>query len=520
MPGAKGTVRWASYARALIAIVGGVVGWPVVAHAGPVEQLSQLLLNDQQPDLLVLRYDYGGGGLLISHDGGRSFALTCDAALGSGLRPTAAFVASDGQLLLGAIDGLQHDDGRACSLAAEPSFDGRWVTDFARHPTNPSVAFTVTAAVSSVPSGLFRRDPDGSFNALVAGDGWLATRLRVVARADGGLRFYESTVAPATEVDPATGTPLPAHYFVRFSDDEGASWTMHEVPADGGSMRLEAVDPGDPERLLVSVSREQQPDQLLRSDDAGATFEPFLSVTKLGGLAILPDGRVFIGDAGDTLDSEAPYGLWAAQDLASTPESLNATYPVRCLGYRASDQRLLACQRFAFGAVDPGDGAFTPWVQLKEVSQLLSCDGSDVRASCQDTLLQAYCGISHFPCAPMCDAYGADVSSLASLADDDPGIAQCLVRRGVMSEAPPATDAGADTGNGSGAAGTDAPQVATTAMDPPSHPRPGRACAAQPAAGGSAAGPLSAVLLSALLLRRRQRRQWSGTGSALPSGKR
>jgi hypothetical protein len=286
-------------------------------------------------------------------------------------------------------------------------------------------------------------------------------------------------------------------------------------------MRLEAVDHGNPERLLISVSHEQLPDQLLRSDDAGASFEPYLSVTKLGGLAFLPDGRVFIGDAGDSLDSEAPYGLWAAQDLASTPESLNATYPVRCLGYRASDQQLLACQRFAFGAVDPSDGAFKPWVQLKEVSQLLSCDGADVRASCQDTLLQAYCGISHFPCAPMCDAYGADVSSLVSLADDDPGIAQCLVRRGVMSEAPPATDAGAGTGDGRGAAGTNAPQVTTTAMDPPSHTEPGRACAAQPAAGGSAAGTLSAALFAALLLlRRRQRRQWSGTGSALPSGKR
>jgi hypothetical protein len=513
MRGSKGRLRRASHACALSVFIGSGLVCPAVGHAGPVEQFSQLLLNDQQPDLVALRYEYGGDGLLISRDGGRSFSLTCNAALGSGLRPTAAYVAADGQLLLGAIDGLQHDDGRACSLIAEPSFDGRWVTDFAAHPTDPNVAFAVSAAVASVPSGLFRRDPDGSFSPLVVGDGSLVTRLRVVARSDGGLRFYESTVAPATQLDPATGNPPPSRYFIRFSDDVGAHWTTHPVPTDGGSMRLEAVDRRDPERLLVSVAHDLMPDQLLRSDDGGASFEPFLSVTKLGGLVILPDGRVFIGDAGETLDSEAGYGLWAADDLASTPKSLSTTYPVRCLGYRASDQQLLACQRFAFGAVDMNDGEFTPWVRLKEVSQMNSCDGIDVRASCQATLLQAYCGISHFPCAPICDAYGVDLGPLAGDAND-PELARCLVRRGVMSAAPPAADAGAADQTGSAAT-----PPTTVEPETPPHTQPGN-CALLATPRGSAAGPLAAALLAAaLLLRRRQRRQWSGTGSSLPSGR-
>ena len=51
------------------------------AHAGPVEQLTQLMFQPGKPDNAVLTYDNGGDGMFFSHDGTKSFALLCSSAI-------------------------------------------------------------------------------------------------------------------------------------------------------------------------------------------------------------------------------------------------------------------------------------------------------------------------------------------------------------------------------------------------------------------------------------------------------
>lgn len=485
----EGTIGERAGACVALALLACVLGPPARAHADVRVQLSQLLLNEQQPDLVVLRLN--SRGLLISRDRGRSFALTCNAALADDLEPYTTLLDADGRLLFATHDGLLQDDGRACGVSAVPSFAGRWLTDLARDPRDPRVVFAVHTAVDAVPAGLLRRNADGSVEQLGVADSSFIGRLRVVARPDGGLRFWQDILAAPKAPDPETGEVPPAEYALRFSDDEGAHWTVRAVATDGIRVRLEAVDPGDPDRALVSVEHDFGV-QLLRSDDAGLSWQPYLSVTTLGGVAFLPDGGVLIGDAGD-LNRPAPRGLWRASSLGSPPELVTDAYPVLCLGVRASDQRVLACQPHAFGAVDLADGKFTPWVQLKDVQQLVRCDGIDVRVRCQSSLLGAYCG-TVFPCATVCDASGLDSNVLPLFALTQPELAQCLARRSAAPDdagtsTPPPTEPVPPTAHGAGMAST----------------QPGEGCAVQLPGSGSAAGSLLPWLLAAAALRMRRR---------------
>jgi hypothetical protein len=123
-----------------------------------------------------------------------------------------------------------------------------------------------------------------------------------------------------------------------------------------------------------------------------------------------------------------------------------------------------------------------------------------VRTLCEAPLRNAYCGISHFPCAPVCDAYGVDLSPLRELAAGDPELRQCLARRGFASGAPPSPRPEPDAG---------APQSAprTPAIPDPPASAPGDCRALRThAEGASTARPslLVGVALLALGLRRRR----------------
>ena len=475
---------------------------PSAACAGPVEAYGQVLLNERLPDTVVLRYGYGAtryrGGLLISHDRGRSFALTCGDAIAPGLNATAALLGADGLIALGTFDGLLRDDGQGCDFRADPSLAGRWITDLAADPRDPQVLFALASSTNgSSDNGLFRSVARGRFEPLGASDDMVLTRLRVVERRDSGLRFYVSAIAPV-ELDPAATAVPPADYRLRVSDDEGATWREHRVDGGGGIVRLQAVDPGEPDRLLISIERSEGPDTLLISEDGGATFAPYLTLVSLSGLVQLPDGRLFIAD-----DNEGPPGdgggLWRAESFGAPAELVTDAYAVHCLG-AAADGSLLACQRIAFGLVDPQDGTFTARFALDQLDALVSCPGSDVRTVCKDTLLSAYCGLSHFPCAPVCDAYGVDLGPLVGLAADDAKLMQCLARRGLAVGPKPSADANAPAN-----AGRASPRPPDMTMRAPPRSAPGGCGAASTRGGAASSSLLVAVALLAIVQRRARR---------------
>jgi len=470
---------------------------PSPAKAGPVEEFVQLAVNPADSDMMVLRFEYSGDGLIYTKDGGRTFSFV---PIGIG---------GDGKVLLGVFGGLWRDDGKGCSWTREGDLVDRWVTDIVAHPSEPEVAFIITSNGGDAENGVIRRNADGTFTELGTKAAMLISRLRVVALPDDGLRFYESVVLgqiPVTE-DGGVMTTRP-NYAIRFSDDLGETWTEHEIGVLDGPMRLEGVDPSNPDRIVISVSRDRTPenvplaDSVLVSSDRGESFEAWAEVTKFGGIAFASDGEVWLGDGGDTSAPDAPRGILHAASVEHAPSVLNGEYPVNCL-VNGGDA-LFVCQRFAFGRASLDDGEFTPALELSKLETMNQCEGTDTVAVCRQQLCTGLCGTGHFAQAPMCAAsYDSNVDrGCAPLSQGGAG------GTGVVGGA---SGVGGGTSGGTGGAGSggdgDA-DAGTTEESAPKAESSGCSCATLGASGSGSNGlkVLGALGLVGLLARRSRRR--------------
>jgi hypothetical protein len=381
------------------------------AEAAPPELFSALALHPTDPDRMVLAYVWGGQGLLFSNDGGHSFSLRCGAAVSSSFTKSRSplLVTAGGETLLGTFEGLVRGGSDGCGFGDDTDLAGLQVADFAAHPSDPGVTFVATAnAADGRATGLVRRDADGTFSALppsvAPGDAGAAesarvslNRLAVVSRAGGGLRFYASALV----ADDAGNYRA----VIRHSDDGGESWLSFDVAgAEGARVLLIGADPSDPERIAIVLSREQAPDTLRVSTDAGRSFEDRLELYELGASSVAPDGRLWVGDAGGEAEYSQPGGLYLL-DAFTAPARKLATYPVHCLGYRALDGALFGCKRSEFGSVDPGSGAFTTLTSLAQVGGFVSCGAEQLAPVCKPQLCDNWCGVLHYSSAPLCDAY-------------------------------------------------------------------------------------------------------------------
>lgn len=374
--------------------------------AGQVEEFKQLVLHPTDPNTMLLRYEQGNGGLFYTHDGGKSWKLACASMVSPGeTLDSNAVMTADGVTLLGSFEGLWQGmtDGCTWGKAAEFAIP---VKDVSLHPTDPMVAFGVTAGgADGVTNGLYRRQAGGTWMQVGTKDPALISRVRVVALDGGKLRIYESALRSVPAADPM-GVATTS-FLIRVSDDEGMTWKEHPLPMmpAGGSFRLEAVDPKKPDRIIASVRREKMPDNVLVSDDQGATFREYLKVTDFGGVTFAPDGRVWIGDQGDPALLSAPKGLWAATSLDAPATQLVSDYNVWCLSYQPATNVLYTCQRWNFGTADVATGAFTKSFDFFAAKSFVTCPGSDPGALCKAQMCAAYCGPMHYAAADLCSIY-------------------------------------------------------------------------------------------------------------------
>lgn len=266
----------------------------------------------------------------------------------------------------------------------------------------------------------------------------------------------------------------------------------HACPAVPGRLRLLAVVPGDPERIVVSARTESVGERVLVSDDGGERYREYLALSELGGFVLAPDGRVFIGDAGLGLGPGDSQGLWTAESLSAAPYKI-AGYPVRCLEHVAETDTLLGCQHFWFGRIDTRGGNFERTFSLTETQALVACDGEDVATMCEAQLCGAFCGRGAFAQAPACAAY------------EGPDCGPCAKSEPPLRCAEPVADAGVQIAP-SEEVEPSAPMLADADGVEPS---PQQATARGCAVGGPrhcSAGRALLLLLAALLSRRWPRR--------------
>jgi hypothetical protein len=219
-------------------------------------------------------------------------------------------------------------------------------------------------------------------------------------------------------------------------------------------------------------------------------------LSNLGGIAVAPDGRIWIGDFGNVSSVTVPRGLWFAPNLDTAPTKITGDYQVECLAYQPATDTLYACQRWAMGSVDQKTGAFSPLFSLATAKDFVTCGGTNAAAVCKIQLCNAYCGPLHFAQAPLCAAY------------DDPMCGPGADGPLQVSGAAGNSAVGGNSAIGGGMSAVGGIGGATTAPPRTSPATKAGGCAtATPGTLTGAAGQMAFIGLGAMILWRRNRRR-------------
>jgi hypothetical protein len=385
-------------------------------HAGPIELFTGVTVDPKMPNTLALKYIYGGGGLFMSSDAGANFGLVCYSAIDPSVQRdgSTVYISGTDTVYIGVFDGLWRGDKSGCNWQAVPELKGRWVSDIAGDPVDPSVTYVVTSNGTGL-NGIYMNDGKSDAWTALGTQAELFINTLQVVKTSTGKRFYETAVKTMTTTDATTGMPVDdIHYLVRVSDDNGMNWSEQDFgppdqygPKDPlADVRVLAVDPSNPDHIVASVTRDMDVDDLVYSPSQGkaGSWMPLAQVTTLQAAAFKPDGSLLFGD-----DDQSTPGLFVIDKLGDKPRQLNKDWKVGCLQYDAAHSRMYACHDWQFGTADPTTGAFQVMLDMRKADKFVECPGKPPAAqTCQAQLLAAYCGISHYPDAPLCSGYPRD----------------------------------------------------------------------------------------------------------------
>lgn len=325
------------------------------AHGRP-PALHSLDAHPSTPELLVAQATWG----LAVRAEGSEWRWLCAAALGVDPRMEDPVIVAGpgGAILAGTFDGLWRSPDGGCTWE-RPSDALRDVFAIDVRRAGTDTLFLVASDVA-MEDQLWRSDDGGRDWALVGGFGEvLVDRVRVAPSRPS--RVYASGSIPARDgADRQT--------FLLRSDDGGRSFEPTVVPFEPGErlLRLEAVDPDDPERVwatMLHFSGEEAPERVLRSDDGGATWTSPIAVPRVGGVLVTSDA-VWVGSRLG--------GLHRAADGAAFTE-VDAALPVTCLAELGDE--VWACTdqaRAGYGLARVSPTA-EPVLSLGEIAELVSC---------------------------------------------------------------------------------------------------------------------------------------------------
>lgn len=277
----------AARAAALLVAAAVVAGAPAAHANGAFPASGQILVDPGDPARIGVRTTYG---LVSTEDGGAHWRWTCEAALGiaDDEHPQLA-IGPDGVVFGGVADGLVRGALGACAWEHPSSLAGRRVVDVSQDASGRAIA-----AVEAEEAG----GRAEVWSSLDGAQTWarlgavLPVKLRPLTldTAPGG-RIY---VSGLLDVIPVRGA-------IAWSDDEGATWGLHEVlDADGSKAPfIGAVDPVDPDVVWVRLGA--APGQLVVTRDGGASWETALVLDGfLRAFALSPDGTEIL--AGGEVD--------------------------------------------------------------------------------------------------------------------------------------------------------------------------------------------------------------------------
>lgn len=331
---------------------------PAAAHGR--EPFVGRIALDPGSGALVARATWG----LVLTDDGDDWRWVCAAAMGT--LPTREdpplVLASDGAIVVGNIAGIWRSQGGRCGF--ERAYDAASVIDLDARPSAPDELY---ALVSDGVDHLERSEDGGRTWARIATrpEGTVMERLRL-APSDPEVVYLSGVRLADASTPRAVG--------VHRSSDGGRSFTGWEIPLLEGerNARLLAIDPTDPDRLLVHLTRravDGRPERVLLSEDGGRSFALVLEGLAVADAAFSADGaRAWVA-------LRASEGLHRSDDGGRTfTLAHEGDFP--CV--TASGDTLWVCvdetrDGYAVGRSTDGGDTVTPVLRFDDVRRLPDC---------------------------------------------------------------------------------------------------------------------------------------------------
>ena len=331
----------------------------------------QVFVPADQPQRIVVSATFG---LLVSEDDGQSWRWICETAVS----PSLVFLYQVGpapdHLLLGcAQQGLSISRDGGCSWqTAGGGLSGAYVPDAFPDPADPLhllVVATPLSSGSSVPMGLYEsRDGGQSF---------------------GGALYADPQLGLLTGVEIAASSPQ-TYYLTRYrsqamqpsllrSDDAGATWQTFDLGALGPvPVRLAAVDPTDAQTAYLRVVNPTSGDALAITSDGGQTVRTAIQLSEpMSAFLRRSDGALLVGtrDSGGFLSTDGgqTFAPWpGAPHLRALAERAGSLYAA---GDNWKDN-------FAVGVSRDGGASWQPLLRFNGICGPALCP--TIQASCAD----------------------------------------------------------------------------------------------------------------------------------------
>jgi hypothetical protein len=244
--------------------------------------------------------------------------------------------------------------------------------------------------------------PDPTDADRVLAVGLAGTGYSVFESVDGGATFGATLYqAPAgdqvTGVEIARADPRIVYVALMGSDrsprlartaDGGATWTVHDLSAalGPGLPRIIAVDPSDPDSVLVRFAAATGGESVAVTRDGGLTVAKPLSITHyFTSFARLADGALALSAVLST-SPVLKSGLFISHDGAATFQENAAVPTLLALGHR--DGLLYAAadnfsDGYALGVSSDEGATFSPVVRFDQIGSIMPCVRAN--AQCQAT---------------------------------------------------------------------------------------------------------------------------------------
>jgi hypothetical protein len=359
-----------------LAVAGVVIGMVAIARADGAFPAGEAVLtpaDNRQEIFLVTNF-----GVVLSEDAGTTWSWSCEQdanALGTlyQLGP-----APRRRLFAVASQHVVYSDDATCSWqTAGGLLAGQAVTDLFPDPANAErvVAIGVAGTVGSV---FESADGGATFTRMLyqPSDGDVVSGVEI-ARADPGV-VYVALMDPSQ------------HPKLARTGDAGGHWTLTDLSADLGLglLRIIAVDPGDPDTVLLRWSSLDGGEAVAVTHDGGLTASKPLSIPHyFTSFARMPDGALVMS-AVVAVSPAVKAGLFVSRDGALTFQENDAVPGVLALAqrdgvlYAAADN---FADGYALGASNDQGTTWQPVVRFDQIGSIVRClqTNPQCQASCE-----------------------------------------------------------------------------------------------------------------------------------------